>query len=76
VLLEIGDLAGDAHRAESCFSPDIRVGSRKESFDVGEQVSRHLDGRNVAKSAQGETDDILIRVLEITRREFQLAEGK
>ncbi len=66
MLLEIGYFATDAHCAQGRFPADVRIGGRNESLDLGEKVSRHLDGGDIAKGTKGEANDILIGMVQVT----------
>lgn len=56
----------DSHGAKGCFSSNVWVGAGEDSFDIWEQIARHFDRGDVAESAEGETDDVLVGVLEVT----------
>lgn len=66
VFLQVWYLATYPHGAESGFSSNVRIRGRDKLFDLGEQIPRHFDGGNVAEGAEGEADDILVRVGEVT----------
>ena len=56
----------DSHGAKGCFSSNVWIGAGEDGFDIWEQIARHFDRGDVAESAEGETDDVLIGVLEVT----------
>ena len=58
----------DSHGAKGSFSSDVWVGAGEDGFDIREQIARHLDRGDVAESAKGETDDVLVGMFEITGR--------
>lgn len=66
VLLEVWDLATYTHGTQGGLSPNVGIRSGKEGLDFGEKVSGHFDGGDVTQGAEGKTDDILVRVVEIT----------
>lgn len=67
MLLKVGDFMADSHGAESGFSSNVWVGAGKDGLDIRKQIARHFDRGDVAESAEGEADDVLVRVLEVTR---------
>jgi hypothetical protein len=73
VFLEIGYLATYAHSAQSCLSSDIRVGGCEQGLNFGEQITRHLKRGDVSQCTESQSDDILVRVLEITAEILKLA---
>lgn len=66
MLLKIGNLATDSHCAEGGFPADVGVGGGEDRFDFREEISRHFNAGDVAESAEGEADDVLIGVVEVT----------
>ena len=65
MLLKIGDLTTYSHSAESSFSANVWIRCRKKSFDLRKEVPRHLNRSDISKCAEGKSDDILIRVIEV-----------
>lgn len=66
VFLEVWNLATNTHGTQCGLSPDVGVRGRKEGLDFGEKVSGHFDRGDVTQGAEGESDNILVRVVEIT----------
>lgn len=66
VFLQIWDLVTDTHGTQCGLSPDVGVRGGKEGLDFGEKVSGHFDRGDVTQCAESESDDILVRVVEIT----------
>ena len=66
MLLKVGDFMADSHGAESGFSSNVWVGAGKDGFDIWEQIARHFDRGDVAERAEGETDNVLVGMLEVT----------
>ena len=48
VLLQVGDFVTYPHGTEGSFPPNIGVRGGYEVFDLGEEVSGHFDGGDVA----------------------------
>ena len=68
MLLQIRNLLADANGAQSCLPPDVWVGGCDYRLHFGEEISCHLDTGNVAQCTQGQTNDVLVVVVEITAR--------
>jgi hypothetical protein len=66
MFLQLRNLATYAHGADGSLPSNIRVRCGKEILDFRKEVSGHLDRRNVAECAEGESDNVLVRVTEIT----------
>lgn len=66
MLLQIGDFAADAHCTQGSFPADVGVGAGEDSLDIWEEITRHFYGSNVAQGTEGEADDILVGVFEVT----------
>ena len=65
MFLKIWYLPTYSHGAESGFASNVWVRGGEEGFNFGKEISRHFDGSNVSKSTEGESDNVLIRVVEI-----------
>jgi len=66
VFLEIRDLATYTHGTQCGLPPDVGVRGGEKGFDFGEKVSGHFDRGDVTQGAEGESDDILVRVVKVT----------
>jgi hypothetical protein len=66
MLLEVWDFTTYSHCAKSGFSAYVGIGAGDYGFDFWEEISRHFDGGNVSEGYQGETDNVLVRVIQVT----------
>lgn len=64
--MQIGNLATYPHRTNGGFPSNIGVRCRHEVFNFSEKIPGHFDGGDVAECAQGETDNILVGVAQVT----------
>ena len=65
MFLQVGHFATDAHGAQSCFPADVRIAGGDDRLDFREEVAGHFDASDVAQSAEGEADDVLVAVVEV-----------
>ena len=68
MFLKVGHFATYPHGADCGFATDVRVCARYYRLDFREQVSSHFDGGDVAESAEGEADDVLVGMIQVATR--------
>lgn len=66
VLLQVWYLSTYPHSADGGFPANVWVRGGQNRFDFGEEIARHFDRGNVSEGAEGQPDDILVCVIEVT----------
>ena len=66
MLLQIWDLSAYPHGAQGGLAANVGVCACYYRLDFGEQVTSHLNGGDVSKGTKGETDGILVGVVQVT----------
>ena len=67
MLLQIRHLATYSHSTERSLSPDIWVRGGDQVLNLWEQIPRHFVRRDISESAEGESDNILVRVAQVAK---------